>query len=273
VVQINLIVGRQVASFFEGAVAWLSYADRLYQLPLGVVGIAIGVVLLPELSRRLQAADTDGGRHALSRAGEIALALAVPSAVALVVIPLTLVEVLYQRGAFDADDSAATALAVAIYALGLPAFVMQKVIQPLYFAREDTRRPFYFALGALVVNAGLAIGLAPVIGFIAAAIGTTVAGWAMLWFLVIYARGMGEAARFDDRFKRRAWRILAASLLMGAGLWLGQALLVPMLNAGALKFLALALLVAWGMAVYFAAGVALGAFTLADFRGAVRRQR
>jgi putative peptidoglycan lipid II flippase len=88
VVQVNLLIGRQVASFFDGAVAWLSYADRLYQLPLGVVGIAIGVVLLPDLSRRLRAEDTEGGRHALSRAAEISLALTVPAAVALAVIPI-----------------------------------------------------------------------------------------------------------------------------------------------------------------------------------------
>lgn len=146
VVQINLLVGRQVASFFDGAIAWLSYADRLYQLPLGVVGIAIGVVLLPDLSRRLRAGDLTGGRDAFNRACELSLALTVPAAVALMVIPLPLVTVLFQRGVFGADDATATALAVAIYGLGLPAFVMQKTLQPLFFARADTRRPFYYAL-------------------------------------------------------------------------------------------------------------------------------
>ena len=170
VVQINLLVGRQVASFYEGAVAWLSYADRLYQLPLGVVGIAVGVVLLPDLSRRLRAGDTEGGRNAFNRAAEISLALTIPAAVALCVIPLPLVSVLFQRGAFGPEDTAATALAVAVYGLGLPGFVLQKALQPLFFAREDTRRPFYFALASLVVNAGIAIGLMPTFGFIAAAI-------------------------------------------------------------------------------------------------------
>ncbi len=84
VVQVNLLVGRQVASFFDGAIAWLSYADRLYQLPLGVVGIAIGVVLLPDLTRRLSAGDVEGGREVLSRAGELALALTIPASVALI---------------------------------------------------------------------------------------------------------------------------------------------------------------------------------------------
>jgi putative peptidoglycan lipid II flippase len=161
VVQINLIVGRQVGSFFDGAVAWLSYADRLYQLPLGVVGIAIGIVLLPDLSRRLKAGDGSGGRDAINRATELTLALTLPAAAALMVIPVPIVAVLFQRGAFSAADTWPTALAVAVYGAGLPAFVMQKVISPLYYAREDTRSPFRFAFHAMVVNAAIAIGLAP----------------------------------------------------------------------------------------------------------------
>ena len=230
VVQVNLLVGRQVASFFDGAVAWLSYADRLYQLPLGVVGIAIGIVLLPDPSRRLQADDTDGGRHALSRAAEMSMVLAIPSAVALLVIPVSLVEALFQRGAFDADDTAATALACAVYGLGLPAFILQKVVQPLYFAREDTKRPFYFAVGAMFVNAAVAIGLAPVIGFISAAIATTLAGWAMLALLWTGTRDMGDAARFDARAKSRIGRTVFASTIMGCALWVGQFALAPLMD-------------------------------------------
>jgi putative peptidoglycan lipid II flippase len=271
VVQVNLLVGRQVASFFDGAVAWLSYADRLYQLPLGVVGIAIGVVLLPTLSRRLRAEDTDGGRHALSRAAEISLALTVPAAVALAVIPIPLVSVLFQRGAFGPDDVAATALAVSVYGAGLPAFVLQKVYQPLYFAREDTRTPLAYALVALAVNAGVAIGLAPAVGFIAAALGATLAGWAMAWLLWRGARRMGEAARLDDRCRRRIWRIVAAAFAMGAVLWLASLLLGRALAAPTLRYAALALLVGIGMATYAAAGRALGAFTTADLRDALRR--
>jgi putative peptidoglycan lipid II flippase len=193
VVQINLLVGRQVGSFFDGAIAWLSFADRLYQLPLGVVGIAVGVVLLPDLSRRLRAGDDTGGREALSRAGEISLALTIPSAVALMVIPVPIVSVLFERGAFGPDDTVATALALAVYGAGLPAFVLQKVLQPLYFAREDTRTPFRYALVAMVVNAVAAIGFAMLLGFIGAAIGTTLAAWAMVWLLCAGARAWARS--------------------------------------------------------------------------------
>jgi len=273
VVQVNLLIGRQVASFFDGAVAWLAYADRLYQLPLGVVGIAIGVVLLPDLSRRLRAGDADGGQASFSRAAEFALALTLPAAVALVVLAWPLASVLFQRGAFEADDAAATALAVAVYGAGLPAFVLQKVLQPLFFAREDTRSPFRYAVAAMVVNAVVAVGLAPVIGYIAAAWGTTAAGWAMVWLLWRGARPMGDAARPDARFTRRLPRIVAASAVMGAVLWVLAMPLAPALAAPGLRYLALAGLVVAGMAAYFGAGFALGAFRPADFRSALRRQR
>ena len=271
VVQINLLVGRQVASFFDGAVAWLSYADRLYQLPLGVVGIAIGVVLLPDLSRRLRAGDADGGRDAFNRASEISLALTIPAAVALMVIPLPLVSVLFERGAFTSDDSASTAIAVAIYGLGLPAFVLQKTLQPLFFAREDTKRPFYYAVIAMILNAALAIGLSPVIGFTAAAIGTTLTGWAMVVLLARGARDMGDAAKFDPRFKARLPRIIAAALGMGAILMVSSITMTPFFGTPFIRYLALVALVMIGIISYFGLGHVLGAFKLSDFKRNLRR--
>ncbi|PVA07167.1 murein biosynthesis integral membrane protein MurJ [Thalassorhabdomicrobium marinisediminis] len=271
VVQVNLLVGRQVASFYDGAIAWLSYADRLYQLPLGVVAIALGVVLLPDLSRRLAAGDDAGGRDAFNRASELALALTIPAAVALIVIPVPLVSVLFERGLFDSDDTAATALAVTVYGLGLPAFVLQKALQPLFFAREDTKRPFYYALVAMVVNAAVAIGLSIYIGYIAAALATSIAAWVMVWQLWLGSRKMGEAAQFDPRFKSRLWRIVLASLLMGVVLYILMLLVGPALGLPGVRYAALAVIVVLGMVSYFAIGQMLGAFRLADFKTAVRR--
>jgi len=271
VIQINLLVGRQVASFFDGAVAWLNYADRLYQLPLGVVGIAIGVVLLPDLSRKLGAGDDAGGKDAFNRACELSLALTIPAAVALAVIPLPLVSVLFERGAFGASDSAATALAVAVYGLGLPAFVMQKTLQPLYFAREDTKRPFYFAVIAMILNAALAIGLSPFVGFISAAIGTSLTGWSTVYLLWRGSRNMGDAAQFDSRFKTRIIRITAASLGMGLVLWGASTAMSDWLITPTCRYAALALLVGIGIASYFAIGQKIGAFKLHELRAALRR--
>ena len=220
VVQINLVIGRQVASVFEGAVAWLSYADRLYQLPLGVVGIAVGVVLLPDLSRRLSTDDLSGSRQAYNRAAEMALALSVPAAVALAVIPLPIISILFERGEFTAQDAAATSVALAIYAAGLPAFVMQKVVQPIFFARHDTKTPFLCAVAAMIINAAVAIGLINTLGYLAAALGATIAGWAMLILLWHRTRSLGDSARFDSRMLVNLPKIIFASILMGIFLWL-----------------------------------------------------
>ncbi len=273
VVQINLLVGRQVGSFFDGAVAWLSYADRLYQLPLGVVGVAIGVVLLPDLSRRLRAGDGAGGRDAVNRAAEFTLALTLPAAVALVMIPGAIVSVLFERGAFTATDSQNTALAVAVYGVGLPAFVMQKVVSPLYFAREDTRTPFRFAVHAMIVNAIAAVGLAPFLGFIAAALGTTIAGWIMLLQLWRGAQGMAGAAEIDARLARSVPRMVLACAFMGAALFSGERMLADALADPGWRYAALAALVAIGAATYAVAVVGTGALRLSDLRAALRGGR
>ncbi|MEM8569527.1 MAG: murein biosynthesis integral membrane protein MurJ [Pseudomonadota bacterium] len=268
--QINLLVGRQVGSFFDGAVAWLSYADRLYQLPLGVVGVAIGVVLLPDLSRRLRANDVAGARHTVNRSTELTLALTVPAALALIVIPVPIVSVLFERGQFTAADTQATALAVMIYAAGLPAFVLQKIYLPMYYAREDTRSPLRFTLRAMVVNAVVAIALAPLIGFSAAALGTTLAGWIMLFELWRGSRAMGEATAWDDSLKRIAPRILLASALMAGTLLFLQWAMGDSLSAPGWRYGALGVLVGLGGAAYLGFSMAVGSIGLADIKRLLR---
>jgi putative peptidoglycan lipid II flippase len=271
VMQINLLVGTQVASYFDGAVSWLWYADRLYQLPLGVVGVAIGVVLLPELSRRIRSGDADSASGAMNRAAEFCLMLTLPATVALIVVPNLIISVLFQHGAFTASDTAATAAALAIYAFGLPAFVLQKVLLPAYFAREDTRTPLRYAVVSMVVNVVIAVGGAPVAGYLAAAIGTTMAGWVNLALLWRGARRFGHAAAIDDRLAARWPRILGASLAMGAlvlALAEAQAAMLPGWRAAGL-----AVIVIVGAAGYGAAAAALGAFRLSDIRAAMSRGR
>lgn len=271
VLQINLLIGQQVASHYDKAVSWLYGADRLYQLPLGMVGIAVGVVLLPDLSRRLKAGDEAGSRAALSRASEISAALAMPAAVALVAIPAPLIAALYEHGQTGPADTAAMASALMIYGLGLPAFMAQKLLQPLFFARQDTRRPFRYALVAMLVNAAVAIGLSPMIGWIACAWATTAAAWVMLALLLGGARTMGAAARLAPGTLPRLARIALASLLMGGIVWGAAAALAPMAQSGALRLTMVLGLVLLGAASYGALGQALGAFRLRDFRAALRR--
>jgi putative peptidoglycan lipid II flippase len=272
VVQINLLVGRQVASFYDGAIQWLAVADRLYQLPLGVVGIAIGIVLLPDLSRRLRADDVNGSKNAFNRATEFSLALTLPSAAALIVIAEPLTSVLFERGAFTAQDTSSTAVVLAIYGIGLPAFVLQKVMQPLFFAREDTKSPFRFALVAMVLNAVIAIGLSPVIGYVAAAWGTTISSWIMIVLLWNGTRGMGEAARLDARLLRAIPRQVLAVSVMAIGLWGASQLLDEMLHTDFLRYPALALLIIFGIVLYGLSGALFGAFKKSDLVE-IRRQK
>ena len=145
VTQINIVIGTIIASLQPGAVSHLYYADRVYELPLAIVGIAIGVVLLPDVSRHLRAGNHAAVMDSQNRSLEFAMLLTVPAAVALAVVPVEIVKGLFERGAFTAADTPATAYALAIFALGLPSFVMIKVFQPAYFAREDTATPMRYA--------------------------------------------------------------------------------------------------------------------------------
>ncbi len=130
ITQINIVVGTVIASAQAGAVSYLYYADRIYQLPLGVVGIAIGVVLLPDLSRSLRAGEDGHANGTLNRAMEFALALTLPATIALIAVPEPIVSVLYQRGEFGAEAASATTTALIAFAIGLPAFVLNKVFSP-----------------------------------------------------------------------------------------------------------------------------------------------
>ena len=271
VIQINILIGRQVASYFEGAYAWLYYADRLYQLPLGVVGIAIGVVLLPSLSRALAAKDATRGQAHYNRAFEFGMILTLPAAVALAVVPLPLISVLFERGAFSLSDSQATAAAVAIYGLGLPAFVGQKIVQPLFFAREDTKTPFYYALVALVLNAIVAIGLSLSVGYLAAAIGTTVSAWVMFLLLLWKSKSLGQEAAFDPRLLSRLPRITLASLLMGGVIFGGFELTSEYFFTAGIRYGALVGLVGFGAISYALFLILLKASNLSELKSFMRR--
>jgi len=272
VMQINLLVGRQVASYFDGAIAWLYYADRLYQLPLGVVGIAIGIVLLPDLARRLRAGDDAGGQDAFNRATEFALLLTLPCAAGLLIIPEPIISVLFERGKFTAFDSTATAAAVAVYGAGLPAFVMQKILQPVYFARGDTKTPFYYALVSMVLNAGLAVGLSYYLGYLAAAMGTSLSSIALAFMLWRGTAKMGDAAKIDDRLKRIAPRILAATMVMSAAVYAMAVFMDDLLQIGGWRVAGLMALISTGVISYFIAAYLLGALPKEGLRATLRRK-
>ncbi|MAB00514.1 MAG: murein biosynthesis integral membrane protein MurJ [Stappia sp.] len=276
ITQINIVVGTIIASAQAGAVSYLYYADRIYQLPLGVVGIAIGVVLLPDLSRALRSGAETASRDAndrLNRALEFALALTLPAAVALVVVPAPIVSVLFERGAFGAEAAAATTGALMAFAIGLPAFVLNKVFSPAFFAREDTVTPMWFAGVGMVVNVVGALALAPFLAHVGIALATSIAGWVNTGLLMIVLWRRGHF-RFDSRARKRLPLLALASVLMGAGLFGGAAVLGPWLSGDGtlLRFVALALLVACGLVLFAIFVQVTGAVDLAGYLRRLRKR-
>ncbi len=230
VTQINIVVGTIIASLQAGAVSWLYYADRLYQLPLGIVGIAISVVLLPDLARALRAGKQAEVDHAQNRSIEFAAALTLPAAIALIVIPYPIIAVLFERGAFTAIDTAATAPALAAYAVGLPAFVAVRVLQPAYFAREDTRTPLWTGAISMVVNVVAALVLFYRFGHVGIAAATSLAAWVNTLILYFVLRRRGHM-NGDANLRRRLPLLALASVLMGAVIYAAAWALGPWLLA------------------------------------------
>ena len=267
VVQINLLIDVVIASLLpSGSVSFLYYADRINQLPLGVIGVAVGTALLPLLSRQLRAGDDAAATASTNRALEFALLLTVPGAIALMVMPDLIVSVLFERGAFGVAETAATSAALAAYALGLPAYVLIKVLAPGFFAREDTATPVKVAAFCVAINLVLNLALMGPLLHVGIALATAISAWInaglLAWLLV--RRGHFVA---DARLRRAIPRILLASAAMAGALWFAQDVLSGIADADAARAaVVLAVLVALGLVVFAAAAVGFGAARLADIK-------
>ncbi len=276
VTQLNIAIGTIIASMQAGAVSHLYYADRIYELPLAMVGIAVGVVLLPDVSRHLRAGNEAAVMDSQNRSLEFAMLLTVPAALALAVMPAEIVSVLFERGAFTPADTASTAAVLQIFSVGLPAFVLIKVFSPAYFAREDTKTPMRYAAISLTFNTlgSIALfflfrhlGMLPQLGI---AIATSLGGWLNAWLLwsTLHQR---KAFVADARLVRNLPWIALASIAMAGVLIAATGLAEPFINSSqgfVVKATALATLVAIGLAVFlviiFGSGV-LSAQQLARF--------
>lgn len=271
VTQINLLIGTIIATFIPGAVSFLYFADRVYQFPLGVIGIAIGTALLPELSRKL-ARDGRAAMAVYNRAVEISMLLTIPAAAALFVIPGAVVTVMFQYGRFGEADAAATAAALAAFAVGLPAYVLVRVLTPGFFAREDTATPVRFAAVSVAVNIVLSLALVSSFAHVGIAIATAVAAWVnvvLLW-LALRRRGFLE---IDAQLARRLPRIAGAALVMALLLWPAANLLAgPLAGPVAGRIAAMLVLVAGGVLVFAILALASRAASLADLRALLRRE-
>jgi putative peptidoglycan lipid II flippase len=268
--QLLLIAASMVASVTPSAISWLYYANRLVELPLGVVSIAIGTVLVPAFTRAVRENDGDALIATESRGLELSFGLALPAAVALVVLATPIVGVLFERGAFTAADTSATAAVLAALALGLPGHVLTKAFSPAFFAREDTQTPMRAALIGLAVAVAGSLLLDRLLGPLGIALATALAGWVSAGLLArAIQRGIGFA--LDTEARRRLPRIVLAAA--GMGIVLGAALLPIDLGRAStlLRVLALGGLVALGLASYLALLQALGVVKVRTLLRALRR--
>ena len=281
VFQINIFISGILVSPVNGARSWLAAADRLYQLPLGLVGVAIGVALLPRLSRAVHANNASEAQATMDEAVIFSAALTLPAAAALTAMPFFLIDGLYTRGQFKLHDSIETARALFWYGLGTPAFVLTQLYSRAFYARQDTASPMRFAIISAVVNIVLGVILVRTLGFFGIALATAVASW-----LNLVQMAAALARRKDYWPTSAAWsrliRITLASLVLAgvlalaahyrpaleepfAGFQLGKHLV------GA-KEVAVMLTVIVGGLLYPVLLVAFGGLKPSEIKAALRRQ-
>jgi putative peptidoglycan lipid II flippase len=273
VIQINIMIGRIIASSQDGAIALLNYADRINQLPLGVIGIAIGVVLLPELARALKGERQNEAEHLQNRSLEFALALTLPAAVAMIVMPVPIVNILYQRGAFTAETTQLTATALAAFASGLPAYVLIKVFQPAFFAREDMKTPMWYSMATVAINVVLSFALFPKYGHVAIAAATSLSAWAncaMLGWSLWRKRYFIPA----KASQRKVVMIVLSAIAMGLALYAMLIVAAPWVaNASTLlRVISTLLVLVIGTAVYVIAVLGSGGLNYHELRAAFKRK-
>ncbi len=256
VMHINLFADLIIASLLpEGSISYLYYADRLNQLPLGVVGIAVGTALLPMLSKAMAADENEEARNLFNRALEVCLLLGVPAAVALVISPHEIITVLFQRGEFEAADSLAAGYVLMGYALGMPAYICVKVLSSAYWAKQDTVTPVKVSVIATAINIVLSLIFINFIGVAGISTATGIAGWVQFYLLRKRLSG-NKAAEPDDRFRRNFPRIIVSALIMGGAVYLVTEIAGEYfsgMHGTLLQIMALAFLIITGITVYAAA--------------------
>lgn len=266
--QINLIIGGIIASFQQGAISFLYYSDRVYQLPLGMIGIAFGMVLLPEITRLLKSGKEAEASQTMVTGLELAMIVTVPAAIALMVIPVEIMSVLFERGGFTPADSLQTGKALAAFAIGLPGYVLIKVLQPGYFARENTKSPMWMAGITVLVNIVISLSLFPFYGHVGIAFATSVSAWVNVLLLWLGLKGFVGLKK--ENWKRLFGMILA-SAVMAVALFGLKSLLAPwMTDVFWQKAIAMTILISAGAAVYAVAVIALKVTSLRELKSSFR---
>lgn len=273
--QLNLIVGQTIASLQVGGKTAIFYADRINQLPLGLIGMAAGVVLLPEITRNLRGGDEAGAKRSLSQGIELSLFLCLPATIAMLVIPREIMYAIFEGGKFEGESAFLAGYVLAAFAIGTPAYILARVLQPGYFAREDTKTPMRFTIITALTNMALVYPLYLWLGPVGCALATSVAGWVnvgLLWFGLRGAGFMGLASGFYSR----VGRMLLAAAIMGGAVWAMAAWGESFLFAQG-RFLqrlaSMGVLVGLGLVIYLAAAIGMRVYSVTDLKRKFRRDR
>lgn len=269
--QINLLIDTFFVSFLaSGAVSWIYYANRLFQLPVGVLGAAIGTALLPMLTRHIKSNSLGKERAVLSRALEFAIFTSFPAAVGLIVLDRAIISSLFEYGEFTHTETLRTASALSAFALGLPAYVISKSMLPCFFARGDTKSPVRVAAISLIINVVLCYILIQYYGHTGIALATSITAWINL-FQYYFMLKRRDYFHIDYKLRYRTPRILIASLLMGVGVqvcFYSSEILFPnwMEMNGYIRISVLSSLVCLGMAMFCITTLLTKAFKAKDIK-------
>ncbi len=266
VTQINILVGTIIASFQAGAVSYLYYADRVYQINLAVAGIAVGTVMLPELSKHVKKNDLDKIINLQNRALELCLFLSVPAAVALFMASEQIITSLFGYGSFDNESVRNTSIALTFFALGVPAFSILKIFSNYFFSRNDTKTPFYLSLASVILNLIISISLFGKVGFIIIPIATSVSSWINV-FIHYYFIKKRNLHIFDSSFIYKFPRMILSVVVMGLVLYLLLGYFSDKFNYNeSWKFIYLFFIVSTSLISYFLISNFSGAFKFKDIK-------
>jgi putative peptidoglycan lipid II flippase len=265
-----IVAGAMIASSSPSAVSWLYFANRLIELPLGIVGVAMGTVLVPELARMQRDDDRKSGMHAESRALELAVGLTLPATLGLIVLSEPIVRLLFEHGVFTATDTVATAHALIWLSLGLPAHVLVKALSPAFFARHDTVTPLLATLKGIAVAIVAALLFGRLFGATGIAAAIACGAWSSALALIRRGAAISEFS-IDAAARRRLPRLVVAALAMGGLLWLTAGFLLAPDAHSLVQAVLMAVLISGAIAVYGVVLVLLGVIRWGDAVSAIRQ--
>jgi len=266
VTQINILVGTIIASFQAGAVSYLYYADRVYQINLAVAGIAVGTVMLPELSKHIQKNNSEQIINLQNRALELCLFLSIPAGVALVLASKEIITSLFGYGSFDYRSVENTAIALTFFAFGVPAFSVLKIFSNFFFARNDTKTPFYLSVISIILNIIISVSFFNKIGFVIIPIATSISSWINVFFHFYFIKKR-NFHNFDKIFIYKFPRMILSVVVMGSILYLLLGFFSDKFNYNeSWKFIYLFIIVIISLFSYFLTSNFSGAFKFKDIK-------